>query len=48
MGWVKPNICFPGVGWLQCFEDIVGGVAYADRFGEHMYRCSLLRDCRCS
>jgi len=45
MGWVKPNICFAGVGWRQCFENFVSGVAYADRFGAHMYGRSLPREC---
>src|SRR5262245_44605659 len=35
MGWVEPDLCFPGVGWLQWFENIVSGVAYADRCGTH-------------
>jgi len=48
MRGVEPNICFPGVGWLQCFENVVSGVAYADRCGAHTYRRSLPTDCRCS
>jgi len=35
MSWVEPNICLAGVGRLQCFENIVSGVAHADRLAAH-------------